>query len=149
MSVSRPDVRILVVEDDDDHRALVEGAMADSTRHHVVGWAEAADEAIRESRRLRPDVVLLDLRLRTSSGTHSIPSLLEVTPRSMVVAISSAPGGEWREAALSAGAFAFIPKGPVLFSRQLPSVIDELLTHFDAALAGEERVAPVVVPRAG
>lgn len=147
--MSRPGVRILVAEDDDDHRALIEAALRDSGRHHVVGWAETADEVIRETRRLRPDIVLLDLRLRRSSGTHSIPSLLQVTPRSMVVAMSAARGCQWREAALSAGAFAFIPKGPVLFSRRLPIAIDELLTHFDAALAGEERVAPVQVPRAG
>lgn len=62
-------IRVLVV---DDHRIFAQGVAAelagDASGLEVVGLAHDVDEAIRELRRLGPDVVLLDVHLPGGSG---------------------------------------------------------------------------------
>src|SRR5690606_30691235 len=61
--------RLLIVDDEAPARAaLLEALAATCTPHQVVGQADGRDAAIQLMDRLRPDVVLLDIRLGDGTG---------------------------------------------------------------------------------
>ena len=137
---------VLLVEDDADHRSLLDACLQRAVGYRVVGHAETGEDAERLAESFQPDVVLLDLRLRDSWGTDSIPHLMVVAPRTMIVAISARRDPASREAALSAGAFAFAEKSRDLFeSATMARLLDTLSERFADVLAGGEAVAPISV----
>lgn len=60
---------ILIVEDEAPARAtLLEALASCEVEHTVIGQAEGRDEAVRQMDRLKPQVVLLDIRLGDGTG---------------------------------------------------------------------------------
>jgi CheY-like chemotaxis protein len=76
----------------------------------VVGEAGSASEGVTEALRLRPDLVLMDLRLPDGSGADACQQIRAVAPEIRVIMLTlyDDPGG--RRAALDAGAEAFLVK---------------------------------------
>lgn len=61
--------RVLIVDDEAPARAALREALAESrVANEVVGEADGRDEAVRLMDRLKPDVVLLDIRLGDGTG---------------------------------------------------------------------------------
>jgi DNA-binding NarL/FixJ family response regulator len=101
-------IRILVV---DDHPIVREGLVAvleDQPDFEVVGSVGAAEEAIPQIERLKPDVVLLDLELSGMSGVEAIPQL---TPAARVIVFTAYDSDERVFGALRAGASGYLLKG--------------------------------------
>jgi DNA-binding NarL/FixJ family response regulator len=71
MSKTRP-LAVFIADDSAPVAEMLREVLADPGRIEIVGTAGTQDEAIAEIRRLRPDVVVLDLQLRTGSGTDVI-----------------------------------------------------------------------------
>ena len=141
---------VLLVEDDGDHRQLLQDSLHRSGRYRVVGHTDSAAGAVEQAHALSPNVILMDLQLRASTGQQSIPHLLEIVPRAMIVAVSGQREGRARESALAAGAFAFLPKHPDLYRGSvLPDLLARLDTQFERVLSGEEAYAPVMLPLPG
>lgn len=136
--------RVLLVEDDPDHQALMRVSLDRTDRYVVVGVASTAQAAVTEAKRLRPDVVLLDLHLRDSSGFDSLADLLVCVPTALIVAISGDADRAAQRRAVAAGAFACIPKTAELYAtHELATIIDNLTERFTAMLAGIETYTPV------
>jgi len=74
----------------------------------TVREATLATEAIALAELLQPDVIVLDLSLPGMSGLQAIPILRLVSPRSAIVVFSAYD--IWRQAAVDAGAYAYIDK---------------------------------------
>jgi DNA-binding NarL/FixJ family response regulator len=108
---SKPDqIRILCV---DDHTVVREGVAAILRRHagiEVVGFAASGPEAIREFRRLLPDVTLMDIRLPGMNGIDAIHEIRRIDPDARVIVLSMYRGDEDVRRALNAGAIAFLLK---------------------------------------
>lgn len=60
-------MRVLVCDDDPVVRSII-GQLSVDAGHEVVGEAESSHEALELLHHLRPDVVVVDLALRSSSG---------------------------------------------------------------------------------
>lgn len=71
MSRKRP-LAIFIADDSAPVAEMLREVLADPGRIEVVGTAGTQEEAIAGIRRLRPDVVVLDLQLQTGSGTDVI-----------------------------------------------------------------------------
>jgi len=76
----------------------------------VVGGVVEGRGAVAEARRLRPDVVLLDLRMPDVSGLELLPRLRSELPTAQLVVVSLMDPESARPAALAAGADAFVEK---------------------------------------
>ncbi|HUR41771.1 MAG TPA: response regulator transcription factor [Verrucomicrobiae bacterium] len=76
----------------DDHdivRAGLTALFAGSKTIELVGTAASAKEAVDAVRRLKPDVVLMDLRLREGSGVSACQDILAVRPATKVIFLTA------------------------------------------------------------
>jgi DNA-binding response OmpR family regulator len=80
--------RVLIVDDHPSFRQLA-GRLLTGAGFVVVGEAADAAGALRETKRLRPDVVLLDVMLPDRSGLAVARELTDARGRPVVVLISS------------------------------------------------------------
>src|SRR4051812_30900540 len=70
-------VRVLIVDDEDDMRALIRSHIEIANHGlSVAGVASDGDEALRRWRQDRPDVVLLDQRMPGLSGLETAEVIL-------------------------------------------------------------------------
>ena len=79
---------VLVVDDDDDLRALLRVTLADQG-FDIVGEARDGREGVEQAERLQPDVILLDLSMPSMDGVTALPILAEVASSSPVVVLSA------------------------------------------------------------
>lgn len=97
----------------DDHPMIRNGlaAMIESERgFRLVAQAANGNEAIQEYERVRPDVVLLDLRMPECSGIDAIERILEIDRSAQIVILTSFDGEEDIFCCLRAGARSYLLK---------------------------------------
>jgi two-component system response regulator NreC len=82
-----PMPRVLLVDDHAIVRAGVARLLSDGGEFEVVGECADAREAVRQTRRLGPDVVVLDVNLGTTSGLDVIAELREIGPRVVMLSM--------------------------------------------------------------
>jgi DNA-binding NarL/FixJ family response regulator len=126
-------VRILIV---DDH-PITRDALAALLEQHdfsVVGQAGDGEEAIELARRLRPQLVLLDLSMPGLSGLEALPRIRDAAPECEVVVLTASGTEENLLSAIRGGAAGYLLKS------EPPERIVEFLRGVadgQAALSGE------------
>src|SRR5262245_36692551 len=100
---------VLLVDGDAMFRSGVRQLLDDGGLS-VAGEAENADEAIARCRELSPDIVLMALRLRGTSGIETTRRICKGTPERRVVLIGAATDAKMAEEALRAGACGYLLK---------------------------------------
>ncbi len=103
-------IRVLVVDDDEQLRAVVEQWLVESPGIVVVGAAANAEEAIRLAADEKPHVALVDFHM-PGGGERAVRGIREASPSTHVVAHSGDVAGEAAAAMLSAGAGSYLVKG--------------------------------------
>jgi DNA-binding NarL/FixJ family response regulator len=112
MSSHHP-IKVMIVDDHPLVRvgmATVIGQQSDMT---IVAEAEGGPRTLELFRRERPDVVLMDLRLRDDSGTRLTSLICAEFPQAHVLVISNYDGDEDIHQALEAGAMGYLFKSVV------------------------------------
>jgi DNA-binding NarL/FixJ family response regulator len=130
-------LRVLVVDDQDLFRggfAMILGAQADM---EVVGEAADGAEAVSAAVRLRPDVVLMDVRMPEMDGVTATAAICTQTEAKVIV-LTMFDVDEYVYAALAAGASGFLLKD----IRR-----DELVNAVRLVAAGDALLAPSVTRR--
>jgi DNA-binding NarL/FixJ family response regulator len=112
MEAARQDepIRVLVVDDHDLFRAGLASLLAMQTDIEVVAQASGGRMGVRLADELRPDVVIMDLRMPDVEGPEATRAILERNPRARVLVLTVATDDSDVEAALEAGACGFIAK---------------------------------------
>ena len=110
MRGAEPCVRRLLIADDRvrTRRALC-AVLALQPGIELIGEVADGEEALAEVERLRPDIVILDIRMPRVDGIAATRQIKTRWPTIRVIAHSLAE--ELSDEALAAGADAFVPKG--------------------------------------
>ena len=99
----------------------------------VVGEAADGAQAVEQARRLQPDVVLLDLVMPVLGGIEAIPRIIEGSPRSRVIILTSFGEEDKLLPAIRAGAQGYLLK-------DIPP--NELVQAVRAAYLGKVQLHP-------
>lgn len=107
-SIPTEPCRILVVDDHEVIRRGVRNLL--ETEWQVCGEASTGREALAEVKRLRPNVVILDITLPELNGLTVLPQILEAVPGTEVLVLTAHESEQMAEAALAAGARGYVLK---------------------------------------
>lgn len=103
-------IRVLVVDDHDLFRTGLVSFLQSQPDVEVVAQASGGRRGVRRAQELRPDVVLMDLRMPDIGGIAATRAILDVQPSTRVVALTVASEDAEVTAAVQAGACGFLGK---------------------------------------
>lgn len=133
--MSRQQVRVLIVDDDDLMRAGLRAVLSSDETVDVVGEAGDGRAAITQARKLRPDVVLMDVRMPDLDGIAATREVLAVSPDLKVIILTTFEQDDYIFGALRAGASGFLLK------RTRP---EDLVSAIHTVAAGDSLLSPSV-----
>jgi NarL family two-component system response regulator LiaR len=131
-------IKILIV---DDHSVVRQGLrmfLGVDPELQIVGEARDGQEAVEQTRRLNPDVVLMDLLMPVMDGLHAIAAIRAEMPDVEVVALTSVLEDNLIIEAIRAGAIGYLLKD---------TEAHELVRAIKAAAAGQVQLSPEVAVR--
>lgn len=131
-------VRIVVV---DDHFIVRMGLIALINTEpdlKVIGETDDGDQAIELSEKLKPDLLLMDVRMPRRSGTDATRHIRQTMPQTRVLMLSAFDGDADIHAALEAGAHGYVLKS---------ATGEELIPAIRAVAAGKRWIPREVATR--
>jgi PAS domain S-box-containing protein len=117
-------LRILVVDDHQDVRQGVRALLSSHADWLICGEAEDGIDALEKARKLRPDIILMDVTMPRMNGIEATKILSRELPHSKVVIVSQNDRAVVSRQARDAGAEAFIAKSDMALG--LTSTIEEI-----------------------
>jgi two-component system, NarL family, nitrate/nitrite response regulator NarL len=126
-------VRVLLVDDHDLFRTRLASLLRSQPEIDLVGQASRGNAGVRLAEELKPDVVLIDLRVGDISGHEATRMILERRPSVRVIALSVLPQHDDVIGALQAGASGYLLKDAAL---------EELVGAIRAAAEGAAWLSP-------
>ncbi|MEV8326268.1 response regulator transcription factor [Kitasatospora sp. NPDC056731] len=130
--------RVLLVDDQPLVRAALEMVITETADVEVVGEAGTGAEAVRLAGELRPDVVVMDLRMPGMDGIEATRLITGGGGPTRVVVLTTFDDDDHVYAALRAGASGFLVKDMAL---------DDILAAVRVVAAGDALIAPSVTRR--
>jgi DNA-binding NarL/FixJ family response regulator len=103
-------IRILICDDHLLFRMGLKSLLGREPAMRVVGEAATGSQTIEQCKLLRPDVIVLDLRMPEGGGIGALRSLCKQCPESRVLILSSYASEEEVYQALDAGALGYMLK---------------------------------------
>ena len=131
-------ITVLIADDHAIIREALETAISRASDMTLVGQAETGLEAVALNTRLKPDVILLDLRMPEMDGLQALRAIKKDRPEARVVVLTSFDTEDDIIAALKAGASGYILKG---------TRSQTVLAAIRGAHAGVSLLDPAVISR--
>ena len=110
MAVVTGTVRVLIVDDQEPFRTAARMVVEITDGFEVAGEAGSGEDGLRLAAELRPDLVLMDIKMPGMDGLDATRRIVADDPGARVVVLSTYEAGEFEARALEAGAIAFISK---------------------------------------
>jgi DNA-binding NarL/FixJ family response regulator len=138
--VKAPDIRVLIADDEALVRAGFRVLVDSAPGLSVVGEASDGVQAVRQARALKPDVVLMDIRMPVMGGLEATKVILDgdQDPPPRILIVTTFDEDEHVFEALRGGASGFVLKDT------LP---EKLLDAIAIIAAGEALLAPAITRR--
>jgi DNA-binding NarL/FixJ family response regulator len=130
--------RVLIVDDQTLFRSGLAGLLNDDKRVTVVGQASDGAEAVKQASALKPDVVLMDVKMPNLDGVEATRRIVAEHPEIKILILTTFDADTFVLQALRAGA-----SGYVLKDSQPQAIVSSIL----AVLSGERVMASAVANR--
>ncbi|MFF9815198.1 response regulator [Streptomyces sp. NPDC014006] len=131
-------VRVLVVDDQELVREGLAMLLERATGVEIVGRAADGHEALALAQSLRPDIVLMDLRMPRMDGIEATRRIVGAHLDVAVLALTTYPDDRSLFAALRAGARGYLTKD---------ATVEEIVAALNTVVAGGTALAPTVQGR--
>lgn len=131
-------IKVLIV---DDHKLIVEAwtnILNAVKEFSVCGCADNAEDALTLAHRYRPDIILMDINLKGSSGFEATESIINQLPKTKVIALSIHDDLSIVKKIFSIGATGYLTKN---------SSKNELINSIHKVYAGEKFVCEEIKER--
>ncbi|MDA8368377.1 MAG: response regulator transcription factor [Nocardiopsaceae bacterium] len=129
---------MLIADDDDLMRAGLVELLSNDPTIEIIGQAGTGREAVDRTRRLSPDVVLMDIRMPDLDGITATRALSQAAPQSRVLILTTFEQDDYIFSALRAGASGFLLK------RTRP---EDLIAAVHTIASGDSLLSPSVTRR--
>ncbi len=124
-----------MVDDHDLVRTGITRMLADIDGLQVVGEADSGEEALKKARELKPDVVLMDIKMPGIGGLEATRKLLRSHPDMKVIAVTACEDDPFPTRLLQAGAAGYLTKGAAL---------EEMVRAIRLVFAGQRFISPQI-----
>jgi NarL family two-component system response regulator LiaR len=124
-------VRVLIADDHPDIRKAVRSMLQKDSRFEVCGEAVDGAEAILEARKLKPDVVVLNIRMPVLNGFEAAREIKTTLPRTAIVILSASADERFVQEAKKIGVRAYVAK---------TKAGESLVKAIEAAVVGDDFV---------
>ena len=110
--MTRPaaELRILISDDHELVRRGIRTVLEEQRGWMVCGEAATAADTLEKARKLRPDLLLLDVTLPDRDAAEAIPEVMRVCPTVKIIALAMHDSAEQAARALAAGAIGLVLK---------------------------------------
>ena len=122
-------IRVVLADDHPTIRGMVRSVLEQHPHFEVCGEAENGAEAIEEVKRVRPDVVVLNVTMPLLNGFQAARQIRKQIPETAIVILSSHADKHFIAEAKKIGARAYVPKSKI---RQA------LVEALEAAVRGDD-----------
>ena len=134
----QPQIRILLVDDQALFREGLRMLLSMNSELDIVGEAGDGESAIRQASALKPDVILMDLKMPRLDGVEATRRLHTTEPDSRIIILTTFDDDEYVFEGLRAGAVGYLLK-------DAPS--EKLIEAIRAAAKGESFLQPSVATK--
>ncbi len=138
MTVATKAVRVLVVDDQTLFRTGLTSLLSEDERVDVVGQAVDGADAVKQATRLKPEVVLMDIKMPNVDGIEATRQIVEAVPGVKVLMLTTFETDSQVIQALKAGA-----SGYVLKDSSAAAIVSSIV----AVMSGERVMASAVANR--
>ncbi len=125
-------IKILIVEDHPVYRAGLKMVLEFVPEINIIGETGDGDEAVKLTKELLPDFVVLDISLNSKSGLMVAKEILAETPEVKIIFLTMHKEKDIFNAAFQLGASAYLIKDDAM---------DEIINAITAVLNGEKYVS--------
>jgi len=131
-------INILLVDDHDLVRTGIKRMLGDISGIKVVGEARSGEEAVKLGRELKPQVVLMDVKMPGIGGFEATRKLLRIDPDIKVLIVTVYNNDLYPARLLQVGAAGYLTKG---------ASMDEMVQAIRAVNAGQRYISPEIASR--
>ena len=128
-------INVMLVDDHDLVRKGLRRLLDDTIGIKVIAEAPDGEQAIRQVRKRRPDVILMDVSMPGIGGLEATRKITQVSPDMKVIAVTIHDDDPFPARLLEAGAAGYITKG---------CDIDEIIEAIQAVYSGKQYLTPNV-----
>jgi DNA-binding NarL/FixJ family response regulator len=120
-------MKVFIADDSQILRERLKTMLSDFPEVEISGQAKDTPEAIKSIKELKPDVVILDIRMPGGSGIEVLQSIKKDRPEIKVIMFTNYPYPQYRKKCMNLGADFFFAKATE--SEEVPKVIEQLLKN--------------------
>ncbi|HLD17370.1 MAG TPA: UvrY/SirA/GacA family response regulator transcription factor [Coxiellaceae bacterium] len=131
-------IEVLLVDDHDLVRTGIKRMLSDVSGVKVVGEASNGEDAIKLGRELKPNVVLMDVKMPGIGGFEATRKLVRLDPDIKVLVISTCDNDVYPSRLLQIGAAGYLTKG---------ASMEEMVKAIKAVHMGQRYISPQIANR--
>jgi two-component system invasion response regulator UvrY len=128
-------IKVLLVDDHDLVRLGIKKLLCDIQGIEIVGEARSGEEGISLTEKLRPDVVLMDVKMPGIGGLEATKRIVKNYPKTKVLIVTVYGDEPYPSKVLQAGASGYMTKG---------ASVKEMIQAIQSVNAGQRYLSPEV-----
>lgn len=131
-------INVLIVDDHDLVRTGIKRILDDVTGIKVIAEARSGEEALRLGRELKPNVVLMDVKMPGIGGFEATRKLLRLDPDMKILIVTICDNDIYPARLLQIGAAGYLTKG---------SSMNEMIQAIKAVHSGQRYISPEIASK--